>query len=82
MTDSHLKDELELEVARLAELLSDKTEGCSVGPWCKDCRHMGTDVSQVDEFLPEEWVYIDGTAGRVMYCKKHLHEVCPEFEMR
>jgi hypothetical protein len=25
-------------------------------------------------------MYVKERAGRVTYCKKHLHEICPEFE--
>ena len=26
--------------------------------------------------------YMECTAGDVMFCKKHLHELCPEFEVK
>lgn len=38
-----IRKNLEQEVKRLAELISAKVTDCKVGPWCKDCQHIGTD---------------------------------------
>ena len=77
-----MRETLEKEVERLAELISSEVEGCKVGPWGKDCNHVGDDEATVlgrtDYGLP----YVAERAGQVQYCKKHLHEVCPEFERR
>ena len=74
-----LVDELEKECKRLADLISAEVKDCKVGAWCKDCKHFGEDKSYVIKrgrlFMTDE------EAGNVRYCKKHLHEICPEFEM-
>lgn len=74
-------EELEKECKRLAEQITSQTEDCKMGVWCKECKHRGLDWSEDTEsdFLlgwskRDEW-------GRVHYCKKHLHETCPEFEL-
>ena len=75
--------ELELEVKRLAALITEKTEDCNMGPWCYDCKHLGKDRSTTycfDGFFG--FSMVDQTSGEVMYCKKHLHEICPEFELK
>ena len=46
-----------------------------MGPWCEDCIHCGRDYSKIEERF--EYRY----AGSVYFCKKHIHELCPEFEM-
>lgn len=51
-----------------------------VGPWCKDCQHIGTDDADLLGERLFEYMYVKEKAGRVTYCKKHLHEICPEFE--
>lgn len=76
-----MKNELEKEVVRLSNMISAQVEDCKVGPWCQDCEHIGRDMAVVKTptlFGP----YVTETAGVVQYCKKHLHEFCPEFEMR
>lgn len=71
--------ELEAEVKRLAELISSEVKDCKVGPWCKDCQHVGYDSAKVyGSGLFGN--YVKALAGSVQYCKKHLHEICPEFE--
>lgn len=75
-----MNNELEKEIGRLAEQISVQTENCKVGVWCKGCIHMGHDFSQVDHYSYWEYGAKD-VCGNVIYCKKHLHELCPEFEM-
>lgn len=79
-----LKNELEKEVQRLAELITKKTDDCEVGVWCKDCKHCGTDIAETKEALVDygmlRWSWIKSSGGKVQYCKKHLHEICKEFE--
>ena len=82
-TDSMLKKKLEDEVERLAELISAEVKDCKVGPWCKGCKYIGTDKSEVYDMIdPVHFGWMVTTAGRVQYCKKHLYEVCPEFELK
>lgn len=82
-TDSMLKKKLEDEVERLAELISAEVKDCKVGPWCKECKYIGTDKSEVyNPIHPVHPSWMANTAGRVQYCKKHLYEVCPEFELK
>lgn len=78
-----LNTELELEVKRLAELISAEVKDCQIGPWCCDCQHMGRDeavVMKYDSLLGLRFIKAHG--GEVQYCKKRLHEMCPEFERR
>ncbi len=69
---------LERECERLANLITEKTGDCKMGPWCKDCAHLGIDYSKVSwsSLLETHTDYY----GRVQYCKKSLHQVCPDFE--
>ena len=60
--------------------ISAEVKDCKVGPWCKDCQHIGTDDADLLGERLFEYMYIKEKAGRVTYCKKHLHEICPEFE--
>ncbi len=74
---------LKEEIKRLSNLITSQTTDCKMGAWCKDCKHLGKDRSSVEIY---EGGYILGgfstiTDGHVEYCKKHLHELCPEFEM-
>lgn len=76
--------ELEKEVKRLAELVSAEVEDCKIGPWCKDCKHCGYESSEIgNAFYEGVFIgYAARTGGRVQFCKKHLHELCPEFEQK
>lgn len=82
-----MKNELEKEVARLAEMISLEVKDCKVGPWCKDCVHIGRDSAAITKYTHDgimggECYVSNEYAGEVMYCKKHIHELCPEFERR
>lgn len=79
---THMKHKLEEEVKRLADAISDKVEDCKVGFWCKDCKYVGYDHSEIKDYDTYGDLYIREVAGKVQYCKKHLHEVCPEFERK
>lgn len=82
INDRKLKQRLEDEVDRLAKLITAEVKDCKIGPWCKNCKYIGTDVSSVCNPSSEfPWV-IWKTAGRVQYCRKHLSEICPEFELK
>ena len=72
--------QLKNEVDRLAALISEPVTDCKLGPWCKDCKHYGTDASHIVVQTMTDW--IESECGRVVYCKKHLHETCPEYEMK
>lgn len=79
-----LVDELEKECKRLADLVSAEVKDCKVGAWCKDCKFLGRDKSIVEDATPMRGLpyppFIKEYAGEVQYCKKHLSEICPEFE--
>lgn len=69
------------EVDRLAELVSAKVSDCKVGVWCNDCRHIGhEEASYLCEYGNCFEVWEKRVAGKVQYCKKHIHSICPEFE--
>ena len=73
------KAELEKEVQRLSALISAETKDCHIGVWCNDCKHKGFDSAPIKK--PELFGWVTrGQTGEVTYCKKHLHEICPEFE--
>lgn len=74
-----MRFELEKEVHRLANMLSAQVGDCKVGPWCDGCVHKGVDHSEVVDMntFSGPWVTV---AGKVQFCKKHLHSLCPEFE--
>lgn len=80
-TRAKLADALEKECQRLADLITAETKDCKMGPWCKECSHRGVEYSQVEEdgFFGS---YVVAEGGNVYYCKKHIHEQCPEFENR
>lgn len=75
-----MKEDLEKEVVRLAELVSAEVKDCKVGPWCRGCIHVGYDQASITAEDSLGYTYVKETAGKVQYCKKHLHEICPEFE--
>jgi len=78
-----MRIQLSEEVTRLAEKITEQVKDCRVGPWCKDCMHYGRDKSVVydcNPFLMLDLVIAED--GVVQYCKKHLHEICPEWEER
>lgn len=75
-----LNVELEKEVKRLARVISNTTKDCKVGPWCKDCAHKGIDSAKVfGRGRAGSSEYVKAIGGEVIYCKKHLHDICPEW---
>jgi hypothetical protein len=74
------KEELLEETQRLAELVSAQVTDRKVGPWCRDCMHIGHDYSESHTRDWTGFAYAVEHIGKVQYCKKHLHEICPEFE--
>jgi len=87
LTYRHQITSLRDEIKRLGELISANVDDCRIGAWCKDCKHHGYENAQYKSYskLYEGqsacWVsnQID---GEVWFCKKHLHEICPEFEAK
>lgn len=75
-----INEELNKEVKRLAELISSRTTDCKIGPWCKDCDHVGRDKAEVEAWSDWRGPYIKAVEGKVTYCKKHLDTACPEYE--
>lgn len=82
---------LQKEVERLASELIIKSKeetGCAVGPWCKGCIHVAVEAASymahiVDTTYESEFsntFRVTDEVGRVMYCRKHIHDICPEFE--
>lgn len=74
---------LNAEVKRLAALISASNKECNVGPWCNDCEHMRSDrvvtAGEEQEIAPGRYYRMSAIVdGDVMYCAKHLHELCPE----
>ncbi len=81
---SDLKHDYELacsEVKRLADEISAKVEDCHIGPWCDGCEHKMKAVMKNREIRYNGgWVNTIDEEEAVVYCGKHLHEMCPEFE--
>lgn len=75
-----LKERLENEIIRLSELISEKTTDCNVGIWCEDCVHCGRDSEIIYRCKDFSGIWIFEDAGKVIYCKKHIHDICPEFD--
>lgn len=77
-----IRQNLEEEVQRLAEQISAEVKDCKIGPWCKRCKHLGKDNADLHKELTFfGYPYVTQEAGRVTYCRKHLHEICQEFEL-
>ena len=76
--------ELNKEVQRLAAVISASNKDCNVGVWCKDCEHLGKERSEIREYTHSEFLpyYTTLVDGEVIYCKKHLHEICPEHTLK
>lgn len=67
------------EIKRLANIISASNKECKVGPWCKDCDHVRHDNYGVRRYSPYGGYYYENPdEDEVMYCVKHLHELCPE----
>lgn len=74
---------LEDEVQRLSALITAEVKDCKIGPWCKDCKHCGYDIANTMEFDLFGWhPYVAYSDGKTQYCKKHIHEMCPEISIR
>lgn len=74
-----MNQQLQLEVQRLAEEISAQNTDCQVGAWCKDCRHIRYDRAVIAKSdVPYGYYAKKLINGNVMYCSKHLHDLCPE----
>lgn len=77
-----MNKQLRLEVQRLSEEISAQNTNCHVGAWCKDCAHVKHDEAIVkqDTRYPDPFGYYSKSTidGKVIYCGKHLHDLCPE----
>jgi len=73
---------LRKDIKRLAEMVSAETESCKVGAWCEDCKYIAYTRHTPMNMDLSESAYSHASDGRVMYCKKHLAEICAEFEWR
>ena len=72
-------EKLNEEIKKLADIISSSNKECSIGPWCKDCDHVRHDKYGVQK--RSRWggyYYANPDEDEVMYCVKHLHELCPE----
>lgn len=73
------------EVKRLGKMISANAGDCKVGVWCKDCKHHGHESATYKSYtsLYEDhqacWIS-NKTDGEVWFCRKHLNEICSEFE--
>lgn len=85
------KEALDAEITRLGAEICVNAEtmtGCSCGPWCKDCKHLGKESAKYTAVYPEKIFsssyyprYFICESGVVRYCKKHIHDICPEFNL-
>lgn len=70
------------EIIRLTSEISAQVKNCNIGVWCNNCAHRAyasTGKLKRDSVLNNSaYYYVDGE--NIQYCKKHLHELCPEWE--
>lgn len=72
---------LEEEVKELAEKITAQTTDCNIGAWCNDCKHFGYGRAEyIKRNLGDFGMFVREECGVVRYCKKHLHDICKEFE--
>lgn len=86
------RDALKKEVKRLAAQITNmatKATGCTAGPWCEDCAHRGVESAPYRTYYDMEdfakrhnTVYQIAESGTVWYCKKHIHDICPGFDIK
>ena len=60
---------------------------CNIGEWCVDCKHYDCislpNIAKEKRWLYDSWresVWVTHEGQRVSYCKKHIHDICPEWE--
>lgn len=73
-------EKLNEEIKKLGEVISASNKECNVGPWCKDCAHIRHDNYGLKTYSVRGRGYYYENPGEdeVMYCVKHLHDLCPE----
>lgn len=75
------------EVERLSNIISSNTTDCKIGPWCKTCKHIEYDSAKYktydrygnDRYGNDRYSRFMHD-GKISYCMKHMHDLCPEFE--
>lgn len=70
------------EIKNLTEEINGKVKDCQIGPWCEDCAHRKTAVTEnfvafINTFGAP--VPIKRMPNYIVYCGKHIHETCPEW---
>lgn len=65
------------DIRRISEEMSAKVAECQVGAWCKGCAHLGYAHNWTNAFPTRYGEYAGEST--YYYCKKHLHDICPEF---
>ena len=84
-----LNEELEKQIKKLEYLLNTRERTCKIGAWCERCAHWVQERSEV----VSEWINDYGIedayfgvpvpktiGGRVGYCNKYIHTLCPDFK--
>lgn len=81
-TEKERNRELTKEIERVVNEnhLMVKDAGCEVGEWCKDCIHCGYAFIEKEQYATCGWYLYDIPEKKLIYCKKHIHEICSEFE--
>ena len=83
-----LNIELKKEVKRLEQVINTQVRNCKVGIWCEGCEHWTKDrsVTTSNNIIGYSVMdmYFGATmpleiGGQVGYCRKHIHDLCPEF---
>jgi hypothetical protein len=86
-----INEELEKEIKRLEYQLNARERTCKIGPWCENCKHWVEDrsvitSSRIAEYSLEDAYYgitiPETIGGRVGYCNKYVHTLCPDREAK
>ena len=78
------KSQCQETIKQLTEEVNQQTPECKVGAWCEGCKYRK--VVPVDSFTNYESIWLNKShAGfkqqnYIVYCGKHLHDICPEWE--
>lgn len=69
------------EIVRLTSEISAQIKDCKVGPWCDGCKHKAyANTGKVRNHPQLGYPYCIVDGKNIQYCKKHLHDLCPERE--
>jgi len=86
-----INTKLEEEIKRLEYMLNTRDKSCKVGPWCKNCGHWVEDESVITSSIINEYTLEDAyygvpipkkIGGKVGYCNKYIHTLCPDFTLK